>query len=146
MGYTLTIGELAIETDYHATQDDVGIKFYAKSERHDDAPAFGEPTDHTNSRWPSCSTWAAFAADSGLEYALYFDGELVGGHPGIRLVTTSLCNAVEVALDNFRTANPTAVARLGGTLADGTLARLVWLDYWCRWARKNCATPIIENS
>ena len=27
-----------------------------------------------------------------------------------------------------------------------TLARLIWLEFWMRWALKNCETPAIENS
>jgi hypothetical protein len=28
---------------------------------------------------------------------------------------------------------------------DYMLARLIWLDWWMRWALENCETPAIEN-
>lgn len=146
MGYSIGIGELVVETDVHALQDDVGLSFSVRNEHHADAPAFGEPTDGTNWRWPSYTAWSKFSQTVGLDYALFWEHDLVGGHPGVRLVTLSLCNAVEQARDNMRQEYPTTTPQMGASELAGHLARLEWLHYWCQWALKNCKTPVMVNS
>lgn len=54
MGYNLTIGEAVLSWD----EDYVCVD--AQDVTLPNAPAFGDPTDHTNSRWPSYSVWADF--------------------------------------------------------------------------------------
>ena len=51
MGYTIAIGEL--ET---VTESDGYKHKYVKTVTLDNAPAYGEPTDHMNERWPSYSS------------------------------------------------------------------------------------------
>lgn len=148
MGYNLTIGELSIDK---SPEDGIGyscISFGAKGMRLDNAPAFGEPTDYTNERWPSYTVWSDFARKANL-YNVLFDYEgrsLVGGHPGIRLVTEELCKAVQDALEQYRTRFPNAVAQFEGDDSNGVLCRLIWLDFWLQWAFENCETPVLANS
>jgi len=54
MGYTLRIGELGDDGEVETV-------------RHDDAPAFDEPTDYTNDRWPSYTAWWGFVRACGLD-------------------------------------------------------------------------------
>ena len=56
MNYNLTIGEAVVVVDW----DEFGIVVSAKKEHHDIAPAFGEPTDYSNQRWPSYTAWEDF--------------------------------------------------------------------------------------
>ena len=58
MGYTLKIGELDIEFDQD--EDYPAIFLSAKLVSHPDAPAYGEPTDYENQRWPSYTSWSEF--------------------------------------------------------------------------------------
>jgi hypothetical protein len=60
MGYTITIGQADIEWDCDR------VTIIAQSRYNDRAPAFGEPTDYTNSRWPSYSGWGNFCRALGL--------------------------------------------------------------------------------
>jgi hypothetical protein len=71
MGYDITIGELHVDRYPDEALEGSGLFFSAKSERHDSAPAFGEPTDFTNSRWPSYSAWSNFADYVGLTDLLF---------------------------------------------------------------------------
>ena len=61
MGYNITIGERG-DLDPETESYDVATV------RRDDAPAFGEPTDFTNERWPSYSTWGDFLENTGLQW------------------------------------------------------------------------------
>lgn len=149
MGYNLTIGELEIQKNPEDGLDSDCIRFSAKGMHFDHAPAFGEPTDHTNERWPSYSAWSDFARNAGL-YHVLFDSmgrSLVGGHPGVRLVTKELCDAVENALGNHKKKYPDARATFEGEKEEcATLCRLIWLDFWLKWAYENCETPVLANS
>jgi hypothetical protein len=148
MGYTITIGQLSIEKNPDDGLDCSCVRFDAEGARHDDAPAFGEPTDYTNSRWPSYGVWADFMRATGLYDVFFYDsGHLIGGHPGVRLITPDLALKVSHALVEYRQANPSAEPILRDVDdASAWLCRLIWLDYWIAWAIKNCETPVIANS
>lgn len=145
MGYAITIGELDVRKYPENGLDSDCIRFDAVGVKVSDSPAFGEPTDFTNSRWPMYSTWSDFLQAVGL-YGVFFDeqGHLIGGHPGVRLVTQELADRVSQALDDYRAMHPSAIEQMEG--GDGWLCRLVWLSYWLRWALANCDTPVIANS
>lgn len=157
MGYTLTIGE-AILRNYG---DSLAVE--ARGERRDDAPAFGEPTDYTNSREPSYSAWAASMRFVGL-YDLMNDKEdgLLRCHPGFQLLTIDHKIQIDAAFDRFNDNYPNTVP---GFMSDEELessgaskfgndpitpaaafARLLWLKYWVNWALEKCENPIIENT
>lgn len=148
MGYTITIGELEVEKQPEDAMECSGLNFDAKGERHENAPAFGEPTDYTNSRWPSYSVWRAFMTAVGLYELFYDEGHLIGGHPGVRLVTKPMAEKVSRALSAYRVLHPDAIAELreGAPEESGWLCRLIWLEYWITWAVDNCETPVIANS
>ena len=147
MGYTITIGQLEIRKSPDDGLDCSCIGFDAVGESHENSPAFGEPTDHTNSRWPSYCAWSDFMRDSGLYDTFFYDnGHLIGGHPGIRLVTSELVEKVSGALCEFRSTHPGLEAKFDNGEEGGTLCRLIWLEYWARWALENCETPVIANS
>lgn len=148
MGYTITIGQLRVDKSPDDGLDCSCMRFDADGVKHDGAPAFGEPTDHTNERWPSYSAWSNFLKAVDLYGVFYYgSGHLIGGHPGIRLVTQELVSAVSSALTGYRERNPGVEAAFNeGDERCGYLCRLIWLDYWLRWSIENCETPVIANS
>lgn len=147
MGYTITIGELEVVPAPDDGIDSDCILFSAVGVTLVDAPAFGEPTDNTNSRWPSYSAWADTMRDTGLYDVFYHDsGTLIGNHPGVRLVTSELVARVELALSSYRISHPQAAQSFDDTDESANLCRLIWLDYWLRWSFTNCKTPVIANS
>lgn len=148
MGYTITIGQLRVEKNPEDGVECSCIGFDAEGFKSEAAPAFGEPTDFTNSRWPSYSAWAEFMRDSDM-YDFFFTegGHLIGGHPGVRLVTPELAEYVGLALAAFKIRNPSVQPIFSESEPKGgTLCRLIWLDYWLRWSLANCETPVIANS
>lgn len=148
MGYTITIGQLKINKEPDDGLDCSCIGFGAEGTHHDLAPAFGEPTDHENQRWPSYCAWADFMRATGLYDVFFYEsGHLIGGHPGVRLVTRELVDVVSDALTAYREANPDARPDFNdGQESSSWLCRLIWLDYWLRWSFATCETPVIANS
>lgn len=157
MGYTITIGELEVEKNPEDGLDSDCISFGAKGQNLDDAPAFGEPTDYTNSRWPSYTSWSGALEDAGMYDLFFCEGHLIGGHPGIRLITKELVEAVAERKAEFERRHPNVKATYGNVSGpfesdadnpgeNGVYCRIVWLDYWLKWAYENCETPVIANS
>ena len=148
MGYTITIGQLKVEKEPDDGLDCSCIRFSAELAHHENAPAFGEPTDRENQRWPSYGVWSDFMRATGLYDVFFYEsGHLIGGHPGIRLVTRELVDVVSAALIAYREAKPDARPDLNdGQLSSSWLCRLIWLDYWLRWSFESCETPVIVNS
>lgn len=140
MGYSLTIGELVI-----TNEDDREFKT-AESVDHDGAPAFGEPTDHTNQRWPSYSAWANCLRGLGVYDLFYRNGTLIGGHPGVQEITPELYNIFKGRIDDFKARNPCVKPTYDGDIQENQwYCRAVWLGYWMKWALENCKNPVIAN-
>lgn len=147
MGYSITIGELSVDTSPEDGLESSCIFFSAKSVSIEGSPAFGEPTDGTNMRWPSYSAWYKFMDYVGLKDIFYHSGNLIGGHPGVRLVTTELLQRVQIAKTQMEMMTPPPVATMENyTEKNGYYCRLIWLEYWCTWAINNCKVPVIANS
>lgn len=148
MGYTITIGQLKVQKN---PDDGLGcscIGFDAECERLDNAPAFGEPTDYTNSRWPSYSGWSDSLKECGLYDLFFFEGCLIGGHPGVRLITRHLVDEVNARLAILESKNQNIVASYKdkSNKLNSFYCRAVWLRFWLNWAIDNCDTPVIANS
>lgn len=165
MGYTLTIGEAEIDR-----LGDEAVRIGARGERHDAAPAYGDPTDYTNSRWPSYTAWHEFAKEVGIHELFYGtgwsrderrylecpedfhrEGPILGSHPGAALLTKADRDFIAAKREAYIAAHPEAVPGYSeedgpGPTANATLARLNWLHYWVDWAVENCANPVLENS
>ena len=153
MGYTLKIGNAVI-----ATYDD-SISIEVESVENNDAPAFGEPTDHTNSRWPSYSSWGNFCEALDLEEVMFGDDNyfyvgdeqytpLIDEHPGHTRIMEVHYTFVESKVKEYKEKNPDNFAKYdeNDPLADGNLCRAEWLLYWMRWALDNCEAPVFTNS
>ena len=165
MGYNLTIGEAVFEVDkvgddeWTTSVQDEYIRVTAESVKLPDAPAFDEPTDYTNERWPSYTTWHDFCEATGLWAAIYVvdehgnnTGNMRGGHPGYFPITPAFQKEVHEAYDNWMAEYPDAVAEYtkgedGEYIeANSYLCRLEWLKFWTDWALENCKVPVFVNS
>ena len=118
MGYTIQIGEAEIE------RSDEYVTIGAKLEKHDDAPAHGDPTDYENQRWPSYSAWADAMRTLGLSDVMFEKrrakdgcdenwsdeppcGPLMVDHPGAAGITRQHVEEVERRLREYRRKHPT---------------------------------------
>lgn len=159
MGYNLYIGEKHVEIYDEGTEDEC-TRVTADGQYHDDSPAFGEPTDFTNTRWPSYSAWADFARKSGLWGFLFEDarGNIRGGHPGYFDLTAADVVTVSKALHIARKRYPEAAKlvdegwKYTSMMDDepvkgfGLVSRATWLHYWVKWAVENCKNPVFANT
>jgi len=147
MGYSLTIGEAQIES-YNEDGLEAECRIYVKSINDPESPAFGDPTDHTNHRWPSYTAWNDFAEFTGLWEALFQnDGNIRGGHPGAFPINKDFKTAVDDAYKNHMVIFPDAVPTYETERPqDYQLCRLLWLQYWTDWALENCDNPVMANS
>lgn len=153
MGYTFRIGNAkpVINKDEFPY---LSAGWEVESATHDQAPVFpnDEMTGNSNSRSPSYTVWADFARHTDL-YEFFYDerGFLHAGHPGCIGITPADSERISAALSKYQ-----ATASLppgfegweykGPDRYDAHFARLIWLDWWVRWAIENCATPAIENT
>jgi hypothetical protein len=161
MAYDITIGELLVEFN----QAERYINLSAVEVELPDAPAFGDPTDRMNQRWPSYGVWRPFLKEVGL-LGLFYDtegtdpngGDVLGGHPGVVPLTQGWADKVHAARLHREATNggkpagffaPDETSKHEFDVKDNGndphLARLIWLDFWCDWAMKNCKQPVIAN-
>lgn len=112
-----------------------------------DAPTFSndEMTGNGNSRHPAYSTWHDVTKIVGLE-DLFFNKKtgLMREHPGCFRLTNEHYNQIAAALERYQSRHPKAKPGFSDEL-DGVLARLIWLEWWVRWALANCKAPSIYN-
>ena len=159
MGYNFTIGEFVPP----AYPGDLG---YAEEVSLPNAPAFGEPTDYSNQRWPSYSAWAEFVREAGLQHLFVAKHQrrdvplLLAEHPGIACIEKRHLEAVDQACAQYCAAHPHMLAGFPEVeLSTGesvlkpdadryspTLARLTWLQFWLHWAYQNCRIPVFANT
>ena len=176
MGYTITIGEAYLSLpDESEAAEWPHISVGAHGATHPDAPTFpgDDMTGKGSSRHPSYSAWVEFCRNVGLHRLFYGveahephergrNSGLMSAHPGAALLTRGHHAEIAAALDRYRTEHPDArpgwpVAAEGGddcdgpytpetAALDGNLARLVWLEWWVRWALVHCQNPAIVNT
>ena len=157
MGYTLRIGEL------ETTVTDDGLESViwnrAEGEHLDNAPAFGEPTDRENQRWPSYSAWHNFAEFVGLKDFFYDKHTgLIRSHPGCFPLKKEHKKIIDKAYKEFYEKYPNAKAGYSPNVKDifseedkswpeenVWAVRLEWLKFWVDWALENCENPVFEN-
>ena len=170
MGYTLKIGELVV--NYSQDKDDPRCYLSANSFHHNDAPAFGEPTDGTSVRWPSYTSWRIFCRMAGLHAMFYGteygsdelvrDDALIVSHPGCVPLTERHRKDINDAMLRWKSKYPDAAPTYGKPAPEGKflgfwhdeenpeenayMCRLVWLHYWVNWALDNCKQPVFVNS
>ena len=161
MGYTIKIGNA--KPDFSKEDGRLSARWVVENANNENAPTFpnDEMTGNSNTRSPSYSAWYNFCKDAGIYDHFYDDrGWLIGGHPGCILITEEHLKIVGDA----RATRESMVTKPAGFCGfpvmnqetekweypddgkyDATLARLIWLDWWLKWAFANCETPAIEN-
>jgi hypothetical protein len=154
MGYNITVGN-AVPKHSKKYFPHLYASWEVEGTALDDAPTFpgDEMTGNGNERSPSYSVWADFARVTGL-YDFFYDerGHLHAGHPGCIGISKEDADLVTVALARYRAKStlPPGFEKdwkyQGPPNYDGHLARLIWLEWWMRWAIENCKTPAIQNT
>lgn len=121
MGYSLGIGEAVIDW----SDETVDIDF--EKVTLPDAPAFNEPTDRTNMRWPSYSCWADFCEAVGIQDVVMNernggknelqlpDGSwlycLMPSHPGAAPITAKHLAYIEDKIAAYKARHPDHIAQ-----------------------------------
>ena len=154
MGYSFTIGNARPEHD-KGDFPYLSARWVVDGVTHPDAPVFpnDEMTGNGNSRHPSYTVWSDFCRAVGL-YEFFYDayGHLRAGHPGCIRLTKADADLISAALARYRqkAALPPGFEEVwrydSPARYDYLLARLIWLDWWVRWAVENCETPAIQNT
>lgn len=167
MGYTITIGQAVV--DYN---DDF-VYIDAQNATHPDAPAHCPFTENSNCRSPGYSAWSKFCEAAGITTLFYGGGWqypgyapcpdgfhrdtcLLNDHPGAQPISQADADYVSAKLVEYRRKHPDAEPGFWDWGAhtnwrevdngkDPTLARLMWLDFWMRWAVENCDKPVVAN-
>lgn len=148
MGYDIYIGnaEISYDTDEGEIRIDVAV-------RDEPEAPYSEGDDYartTNHRAPSYTNWGDFARRVGLA-GFFFDQEvgLMREHPGAFPITAQHVNQVAIARETLLGYAPHATARCKASdlfPSNCDLVRLIWLEWWMRWALDNCQYPTIQNT
>ncbi len=167
MGYDIYIGNITMrpleddeETTEYSRVINGKVQYYkpvVEGMKHPDAPTFpnDEMTGNGNSRHPGYAGWAEFCRRTGL-YALFFDKTdgLMREHPGCTQLDSEHYRLIRAALDKWRYSHPDArpgfeeyswERQIEPVGYDGILARLIWLEWWVKWALDNCEHAGICN-
>ena len=152
MGYDIYIGNAVVEAD----EEDLYAHYTVERVRHPDAPRWpdnlgpdGKPdfmrgidiSEDTNGRHPGYSSMADWMNRVGLSDLFE---RLLNPHPGIKRLTPEMLEEITAARKRWQDTHPGAQAgwRDG---EDPTLAKLIWYEWWVKWALENCKIPAIYN-
>lgn len=150
MGYNLYIG------NGKTINEDGVVSIEVEEKRLENAPAFGEPTDYTNQRWPSYSGWRICCKELGIEDIVYgepdgyflFDNRvfksLIARHPHVTPLEEGHYEALKERIEKYKSKNPNKKVGYGQN-EDGNLVRAEWMLFWIRWALDNCENPVFKN-
>lgn len=173
MGYNIGIGEAKIE--YWADDDIISVTAASASHNDAPDLGKGDISGKGNYRYPSYTAFSNWVDATGLRETFYELNEemterrkesgfpnpdywqMRGGHPGCVPLTKEKYDAVKGALDKWKKDHPDAIMptpentqHLQGFeedhVNDYTLGRLVWFEFWMKWALENCKMPVIYNS
>lgn len=153
MGYYIEIGNAVPE--FSKEDGELYACWVVEGATSDEAPTFicDQMTGNSNGRHPSYSGWRDFCDATGLADLFYKQWEgLIYKHPGCVMITEDHYAEVHSALEDYKK-TATKPPGFGDWKDDSNemahdpqLARLMWLDFWMRWALDNCETPAIYNS
>lgn len=150
MGYSISIGQLEVNINEDGL--DSYISLDVASRALSGAPAYGEPTDHMNSRWPSYTSWSDSMNFLGLQDFMFDqDTGLMREHPGTFPLTPDHKSILDEAYTDFYLKYPNAKAGYNDEdenwpEENGYACRLEWLKFWIDWALANCDKPVFHNS
>ena len=152
MGYSIKIGNAVPE--FGKDYDELWARWKVTGASDTNAPTFinDEMTGSTSQRSPSYSGWADFCRTVGL-HDLFFEkyGGLMSQHPGCKILKQEHLDIVQTALIKYQASTDKKPGFIDWGEPDTGeydphLARIMWLEWWMRWALANCETPAIENS
>lgn len=147
MAYHIAIGNAVPE--FSKEDGELYACWVVEETSNEDAPSFigDKITGKSNIRLPSYIGWSEFCEKVGL-YDLFFKQwkGLFHQHPGCVMITQEIYQEVFNALEEYQkhAKRPPGYDDFGNY--DYNLARLMWLEYWMKWALENCETPAIYNS
>ena len=151
MSYDIYIGNAEIEVLEEDEDMPLSYSIQVHHMTHPEAPTFPDDTmtGNGNSRHPGYVAWAETMRQAKL-HDLFFNKEngLMASHPGNAALRPDHAQKIEQALAQFRTRYPHAIPRFGDEAndEDAILARLIWLDWWVKYALAHCERPCIYNS
>jgi len=146
MGYNITIGK---PYTYIVDEETGETRTEAETVEREDAPAYGEPTDYMNERWPSYSAWADFLDFTGLSKVFFEEGthSLKGGHPGFIEITDEIYSEIKEIYRKYKVKHPFATPTFETEkFNDMHLARFEWLMFWLNHSFKNNKKTIVSNT
>lgn len=178
MGYNIYIGKKIFDEKFFNknlkeyindgySQDDAKERAYifslsVKDEYLENAPAFGEPTDYTNSRLPGYQTWHNFVNASGIFNLFYGKHGAFKNHPGEFLITYEWLEQLNKKYKRFKMQYKGCISSFednavnsdkkiyvedGYMTVNHVLCRFEWLVFWCNYAFNNYGNDaIIYNS
>lgn len=144
MSYSIYIGEACLE----ASETELTAEWIVKQEEEPDAPTCpgDDMTGRSNYRAPGTLPWINTISLAGLD-DLFFqtDHGLMRDERRISHLTEAHYQEIHAALEHWQKCHPHATPRFGLEVADedAVLARLIWLDWWVRWALNNCVHPAL---
>lgn len=150
MSYDIYIGNAELRTYRDEHGEPEMYRIVVEHMTNPEAPVFpgDEMTGNGNSRHPGYTQWGEFLRMVGLSdlFNSREDG-LMYEHPGNAALREAHAKEIEEALEDHRLIYPEAVPRFGDEARpeDAALARLIWLDWWVKYALKNCERPCIYN-
>ena len=170
MGYNITIGNAVL----NYTNGDEYMKISCASETNEAAPDHCPYTGKGNTRSPSYTGWHDFCREAGITELFYGQGwsredrrykectedfhretPLLSEHPGafpLLLGDLEFITDARVRREQTNGGRPAGFwdedenYREVDNGNDHVLARLLWLEFWIKWALENCERPAISNS
>ena len=139
MGYDIFIGEVQYDGDgYGEGFGEPSPKKFQLPE----APSLAIQSDLTRrTNWAYPSHGWDFLAEAGLDKWI---GKWLDLKTNVYPLTEQDYTTVHQALENWVVTHPQAVTNELLEL-DDTLQRLIWFDWWVRWALDNCTEPVIYS-
>jgi hypothetical protein len=155
MGYSIYIGNAVVEVD----EDELYAKYTVERITHEKAPRWPncinangdvDISKDTNGRHPCYISMDNWARAVGL-YELFLgngsnDGAagLLNPHSGCRRLTPDIL--VQISTARIKWEKSHIGAKPGWSNEDdAALAKLVWYEWWVKWALENCRIPAISN-
>ena len=143
MGYSIKIGN-AVPNFIRDIEGDVLEAYWSvEPATSENAPVFDndQVTGNSNKRLPGYTGWFDFLDATGLRKLF---SKLFAAHPGCVILHQEHYDEIHNALEKYKQHHHLPPGFLPGQ--DPNLARLMWLEFWVKWALENCETPAIRNS
>lgn len=147
MSYCIYIGEAVVRRpEDWESENTTAPELYVVVEEMErtDAPYSPDASGYTNGRHPGYSSMKEWTEAVGL-YDLFFDKEsgLMRQHPGCFALTREHLARITTARERWAKEHPETVDP--NYEHHFMYLRLVWYEWWVKYALKNCQRPAIYN-